>query len=113
MNIKPGASLQGLHISMRKVLIHADSIWKAHGIEGGVTITSGTDGTHGAGSWHYYGLAVDLRTRDLIAAGISVPDVAKELDEALGNGYDVLNEGNHIHVEADAVARKLEKGWDE
>ena len=98
---------------MRKVLIHADSIWKAHGIEGGVTITSGTDSTHGAGSWHYYGLAVDLRVLDLKAAGVSVDEVVSQLDEALGKGYDVLNEGNHIHVEADAVGRKLEKGWDE
>jgi RHS repeat-associated protein len=68
-------------------------------------VTFGTNGTHGDGSLHYPGFAVDLRTRDLSA------DQRREatdlLRERLGDNYDVVDEGNHIHVEWDPCpARK-------
>jgi hypothetical protein len=104
MKIKEGASLQGLDIRMRPVLIVANQIWRVHGQE--LVITSGTDGAHSAGSLHYYGRAVDLRIRDFDAQTVSLVFVAlkKELDD-LGNKYisyyDVVQHKTHIHAEYD------------
>ena len=97
MQIKEGASLQGLDIKMRPVLLAADRIWKGRGQE--LVVTAGTDGTHSAGSLHYYGLALDLRTR-YFAPG-EVGNVVIQLREALGADFDVIKHASHIHVEFD------------
>jgi hypothetical protein len=61
-----------------------------------LTLTSVTDGKHMEGSLHHAGLAVDLR----------LPNAGKErlvqqLGIRLGADYDVVLEGDHIHVEYD------------
>ena len=66
MQIKPGASLDNLHVSMRVVIYHAENIYRLHGHE--AVITSGTeghilDGVHSIGSYHYFRMALDFRTR--------------------------------------------------
>ena len=71
MKIKKGVSLIGLRLVMRPVLIEADRIWDDLGQE--LVITSCTDGTHSPGSLHYYGYAVDLRTRYLTQEENSQP----------------------------------------
>ena len=99
MNIKSTADIRGLHPNFRYALPIADRLWKDNGHE--LTVTSGTDGRHSAGSLHYSGRAVDLRTRYFnshIAAQIAV-----ELQEKLGCLFHVLYEnqgqvGEHIHV---------------
>lgn len=55
-------------------------------------ITSIRDGNHSDGSLHYDGLAFDFR-----------PGKAHMLviKKALGKGWDVVDEGNHIHCEYD------------
>lgn len=63
MKIKKGVQLAGLDKRMRVPLIAAELAYKDLGYE--MTITSGLEGTHSAGSLHYYGLAVDIRTGDL------------------------------------------------
>lgn len=95
MKIKHGVVLGGLHPLMRPVLRAAELIWVDEG-KGGITITSALDGTHSASSWHYYGLAVDLRTFYFSAA--RKLKVAERLRAALP-GYDVVVEKTHIHVE--------------
>jgi len=97
MKIKDSASLQGLQIEMRPVLIAADAIWKKHGKE--LVVTSGTDGAHSAGSLHYYGLALDFRTRYFDAETKAL--VAKELRNHLPSFYHVVDHDTHIHVECD------------
>lgn len=98
MIIKEGASLQGLQIVMRPVLIAADKVWKEHDQE--LVVTSGTDGTHSAGSLHYYGLALDFRTRYFSETDKNTvySELIKELDPRL---YDVILHNTHIHVEYD------------
>jgi len=101
MKIKPGAvwsPLAGLHIEMRRALIAAETVFKAHGVE--LVVTSGLDGEHSAGSYHYYGLAVDLRTRQIPTVA-EVQQIAQELRAALGSPYDVVVEGDHLHLEYD------------
>ncbi len=54
-------------------------------------VTSLREGNHMAGSLHYDGLAFDIR------CGVSI----SEIREALGPGWDVVHEKDHIHCEYD------------
>jgi uncharacterized protein RhaS with RHS repeats len=62
-------------------------------------VTYTTNGTHSPNSLHYGGNAVDLRTRDLTSQ--QRQQATDQLRGALGRDYDVINEGNHIHIEYD------------
>ena len=95
MKIKQGASLQGLKISMRKALITADHIYKKFGKE--LVVTSGTDGEHSAGSLHYYGFAVDIRTNYFTQD--ETKQVVDELRIILHSDYHVIEHKTHIHIE--------------
>lgn len=97
MQIKDGVIMAGLKIEMQKVLIAADLIWKDLGEE--LVITGALDGTHSAGSLHYYGYALDLRTRYFNEDQKHVAGVG--LRDELGGDYDVIVHGSHIHVEYD------------
>jgi len=97
MIIKDGVQLAGLDIRMRPVLIEADKIWRRYGQE--LVVTAGLDGTHSAGSLHYYGLALDFRTRYFTLQEKDV--VFAELKESLSVEYDIIKETTHIHVEYD------------
>jgi len=97
MKIKEGVHIPGLQIQMKPVLSFAEKIWQELGRE--LVITSALDGTHSAGSLHYYGYAVDLRTRYFDKP--TVKKVQAELASELGSDYDVVIEGNHMHVEYD------------
>lgn len=70
----------------------------------GAYITSGRDGLHKAGSLHYVGRAIDLRTRDLTDAEGDA--LVTALRWRLPRQYDVVDERTkagapHIHVEYD------------
>jgi len=95
MKIKEGVIMQGLQLPMRKVLKKAALLWRNQREE--LVITSALDGTHSAGSYHYYGYALDLRTR-YFTTTVSA-ELAKTLQFQLGEAYTVLFEGNHIHVQ--------------
>ncbi len=97
MKIKKGVNIQGLDIRMRPVLIVANRLWDSYGEE--LAITCGLDGEHSAGSLHYYGLAVDLRTRYF--DDDTKKKIAKELARVLGYNYDVISHKTHIHAEYD------------
>lgn len=85
-----------------------EALQRAHNIASAIygslgvpfVVTSGTDGRHSAGSLHYSGNAMDLRRRDLDAAGKTSQAVAA-LKSQLGSDYDVILESDHIHVEYD------------
>ncbi len=103
MKLKEGVTLAGLNILMRPVLRHAERLWVAHGQEDGVTITEALGGTHSATSWHYYGLALDLRTRYFtteVYNGITL-EMRKALPE-----FDVVAHSTHMHVEIGNVLAK-------
>ena len=96
MIIKEGASIAGLHLLMRPVLKVAEAIWEKAGRSEGVTITTGLNGVHSAGSWHYYGLALDFRTRYFDEP--TKKQVYATLKKHLP-AYDVILHSTHIHVE--------------
>lgn len=95
MNIKDGAVLSGLDIRMRQALLIADEIYNDHGQD--LTITCGLDGSHGAGSFHYYGLAIDLRTRFFTDSEKTI--VYSELVRMLDSNYRVIFENTHFHIQ--------------
>lgn len=88
MNLKPGASLVGAKPELLDGLSRLDYLWSSHGLT--LTVTAGTDGKHMEGSLHYKGLAADLRF-----------PLRDEIKAALGQGWDVVWELDHIHIEYD------------
>lgn len=97
MQLKKGVILAGLDIRMRPALVAAEAIWAAEGQE--LVVTAGLEGTHSAGSLHYYGLALDFRTRYFDEeTKLSVLD---RLKTELGSSFDVILHSTHIHVEYD------------
>lgn len=98
MIIKDGVTMEGLKLEMRLVLKHANLIWKSKGHE--LVITSALDGTHSAGSYHYYGYALDLRNRYF--STLEKKEVVRKLKDALGPKYTVIGEHTHVHVQFNA-----------
>ena len=96
-SLKAGVDVKGLHPEALLILLVAQPIWDAVGVD--LVVTSCMDGKHGPNSFHYQGLAVDLRTRDF-QPGAEV-DAANVLRERLGRHYDVVLEKDHLHVEHD------------
>ncbi len=111
MKIKDGVIMQGLQLEMRFILIEADKIWKELGEE--LVITSALDGTHSAGSLHYYGYALDFRTRYFDDVRVqSAYDKLVEFKKSekaiyysesdypiLSNRFDIVKHKTHMHVE--------------
>ncbi len=97
IKIKHGVNVQGLKPEILLAILIADPMFEAHGVD--CVITSLLEGAHKPGSFHYDGLAVDLRSRELTEGGkISV---VTALRNALGDQYDVVLESTHIHIEFD------------
>ena len=70
----------------------------------GDVVTSGRegyrgDGVHTPNSLHYDGLAIDIRPY--------WDDVQGQIMDYLNVGYNVLNEGNHLHVSYDPEGLRL------
>ncbi len=97
ISLKAGVSLAGLVPQMNVALQVAHEIYAGHDAD--VVVTSGMDGRHSKTSLHYSGCALDLRTRNLDNPEVQGPEIAAELKAALGIDYDVLFEGDHIHME--------------
>ena len=96
MIIKNGVIMQVLKMPMQKVLGVADKVYKVHGQE--LVVTSALDGTHSPTSLHYYGYALDFRTR-YFKDDLESWQVLKEIQSKLGDDYTCIFEGNHIHVQ--------------
>ncbi len=82
---------------MRKVIVQANDVWKT--LKRELVITSGKEGTHSARSLHYYGYAVDFRSR-FWRSKIQT-EAAEELSRRLGPDYVVIDHKKfpvHIHV---------------
>ena len=105
MKIKKGAVIAGVQAPMQKAFDAADEIWEEHGQE--AVITEGVGGKHSQNSLHYYGYAIDLRTRYFPAE--EHQEIARKLQERLGEDYDVVVHNTHIHVEWDKVKEYLRR----
>jgi hypothetical protein len=97
VSLKDGVQLGHLQPQLVLAARVVEAILGTYAIE--LVITSVSDGRHKEGSLHYKGRAFDFRTR-----GIPAPrrkDVFTKMAEALGAEFDVLDEGDHGHVEWD------------
>ncbi len=63
--IKPGVRITGLRPEILLAAVAAERVYEAAGHD--FTITACVDGKHMAGSLHYAGTAIDVRTRDVPA----------------------------------------------
>lgn len=98
MKLKDGVILAGLKLEMRIALLMAEDIWASLGQE--LVVTSALDGVHSAGSLHYYGYALDFRTRYFNdqEKRKAFEELVDELPE-----FHVIWHDSHIHVEYDKV----------
>jgi hypothetical protein len=113
MILKQGVVVRGVRPEMIFGLMIAQRIFDVHGQS--LMVTSLVEGNHGEASFHYQGLAVDLRTHS-VARNV-LHDFVKHLQSALGGHYQVILEAQglpneHIHVEFDdgrEHARRIEE----
>ena len=107
-NIRFKHSVQAgpLHASIHHALNIVSLVWELFFPNIDPVITSLRDSVHSERSKHYGGpvgdiqvRACDIRTRNLGAAEKRV--AITQLKKYLGTAYDIIDEGNHIHVEYD------------
>lgn len=96
ISIKDGVTLLGLQPQMIVALLAVYAIFQKRGVD--LVITAGNDGAHSETSEHYGGRALDFRTNNLPHPRADGPDIAGELVTALGRDFQVLFEGDHLHV---------------
>jgi hypothetical protein len=98
LRLKDDVRVYGIRPEILLALIMADQVYTSFGIRE-TWVTSVSEGQHKAGSFHYKGLAFDLRISNIPTAGLGA--VHAKLKEVLGKDFDVLLEKDHIHVEYD------------
>lgn len=94
MRIKQGVRVFGIRPELVLALVVVDRRFEQHGLE--LVLTSGVEGEHKRASLHYTGNAGDLRRPSLQSLA---EQLVAECKEALGDDFDVVLEGDHIHVE--------------
>lgn len=85
--------ITGVRPELMLGMIIADQVYFGHGRE--FVITSLLDGKHSETSLHYTGCAFDCRIYD----DMDNLALVKEIKARLNKHFDVVLEGNHIHVE--------------
>jgi hypothetical protein len=97
MNFKKGVDVTGLHPMMLIAIITVNDIFREK-VGADAVITSGRDGKHSRASFHYSGLALDWRTRHLDQTQLAIAVQAMQ-DRLEPQGFDVILERDHIHLE--------------
>jgi hypothetical protein len=93
--IKQGVRITGIRPELLIAVMAAERVYNEAGHD--LTLTACIDGRHMAGSLHYSGQAVDVRTNDVPIA--EVPKLVARIKACVGGEFDVLFESNHIHIE--------------
>lgn len=101
IQFKEGVKAYGKKGTVRRetwfAIEEAYKVYKQLGKE--LVVTSLCDGRHSKNSLHYFGNAVDLRTRHL--KDKEKAEVTVLLAKILGKDYDCVLEDTHLHVEFD------------
>ena len=97
LQFKVTTDMTGMHPMMNLALLVINDVFREMvGVE--AVITSGRDGKHSSKSLHYAGQAIDLRTRHMDDAQITI--ALRELQNRLEPiGFDVILEQDHFHIE--------------
>ena len=93
--LKAGVRITGIRTEILLAAVAAERVYEEAGHD--FTITACVDGKHMAGSLHYAGQAIDVRTRDIALA--DVQKLLARIKMCLGDDFDVLLEVDHIHIE--------------
>ncbi len=98
--LKEGVAAKGIRAEAVLALLAASSVFGEHGVP--MVVTSITEGKHMKESLHAVGLAIDLRLPSRYTGREqSNGDITQDLKDCLGRDFDVILEGDHIHVEFD------------
>jgi hypothetical protein len=100
MELKPGVSLVGIQGPIIVAMMVIRDVMPLFSPD--YVITACTDGTHGKGSLHYKGLAIDVRIRNMLPSNKAL--CRQEIARRLGPEFDVVLEVDHLHVEFDPKA---------
>lgn len=96
--LAPGVSIRGIRTETLHALWVAAAFITGEGYE--AVCTSGTEGTHGIGSFHYLGLAADMRMRHIPVERRGF--IRDKVAAVLGPEFDVIQETTpvvHMHIE--------------
>ena len=96
ISLKLGVDIIGIQPEIVLAIQIAHEVYQC--FDANLVISSVADGKHMVGSLHETGMAVDFR---LPRSEIDANVVSEALKAALGKQFDVVLEGNHIHVEFD------------
>lgn len=97
MELKEGVSVRGVQPELILGLRIVESVLDSFDIE--LVVTSITDGSHMANSLHGFGLAADIRSRDIPKDKLDF--VVASCRRALGKEFDLVVEADHLHLEYD------------
>ena len=95
---KYGTSGEFLSENNRKIEDAVDQIYN-NLLGHNATVTYTVNGVHGQRSWHYNGNAVDTRVWGM--SDSMRRTATRNIQDALGNNYQVIDENDHIHIEYD------------
>ena len=98
IHIKEGADISDLEKVCLKAIYKIHWLYKKLGYD--LWVTSGVDGKHSKSSFHYLGLAFDIRIREF-KDDVNIHDLVADIKVALGQQFDVILHNTHIHVEYD------------
>ena len=96
VTLKADVRVQGIRPEMVLAAMVIASVFEKAGFE--AVITSGIEGRHMAGSFHYAGAAMDFRTNHIEKKEVLDGIVAK-VKASLGPDFDAVLEVDHLHVE--------------
>lgn len=94
---KKGVKINGVQPEIAMAFPVIAATYHAQGYD--CIITSCCDGEHSDNSFHYVGLAIDVRTR--IVPTEDQPALRDALASNLGDEFDVVLESDHMHIEFD------------
>ena len=93
--LKPGVRVTGIRPEILLAVIAAERVYQEAGAD--CMAPACVDGKHMAGSFHYAGAAVDLRTHNVAPAELN--KLLARIRECVGGDYDVILEIDHLHLE--------------
>ncbi len=98
MQLKVGVKLLGVLPQTVAAMWIVDKVYQSFGQD--LIVTNCSEGKHKRASAHYTGRAFDARTR-FFASQKEKVKVKRACKKALGQGFDVILEKDHIHIEWD------------
>lgn len=111
VHLKEGVRISGVRPELLIGVVVACGVYER--MRETFVITAMLDGKHMDGSLHYKGLAFDCRLPSWYQqprpAVVPTPEdhaLQEELKRELGDDFDVVLEGDHIHIEYDPPAPK-------